>query len=471
MTAYQRIAAELVGLIDKRVLRDGDQVPSIRRATRSYRVNPGTVLRAYRHLESLGLLESRPRSGYYVRCVAPRRMPTPASTSPPAVSTPVVVGDLIAELVTAMNRPHLISLGLGILNPELLPGEDLNRAAARAARRLKPAGIVRGLTPGDPELRRLIALRYLDSGVGIAEEEIVIVNGGLEGVVLCLRALTNPGDTVAVETPNAWPQLGALAGMGLRVREIPTDPGQGVDLAALENAFRSRSIKACLVMPTYQNPLGSRMSDENRRSLANLAARRDVPLIENDRVAELYFDGVRPRPVKAFDRTGNVLHCGSLATWLAPAYKIGWVAAGRYGREVAKTKILLSLYTAFACQAVMTEYLARGPVERNLRQLRQSLSERCDVMVAAITEHFPTGCRMTHPTGGFVLWVELPEDVDSLKLYRLAFAEGVSFAPGPMFSARGDYRNCLRLNFGYASPHKIRNGVRTIAQLIGRASH
>jgi DNA-binding transcriptional MocR family regulator len=393
------------------------------------------------------------------------------STSPPAVSTPVVVGDLIVELVTAMNQPHLISLGLGILNPELLPGEDLNRAAAKAARRLKPAAIVRGLTPGDPELRRLIALRYLDSGVGISEEEIVIVNGGLEAVVLGLRALTHPGDTIAIETPNAWPQLGALAGMGLKVREIPTDPEQGVDLAALEDAFRSRSIKACLVMPTYQNPLGSRMSDGNRRLLAKLVARYEIPLIENDRVAELYCNDLRPRPVKAFDGAGQVLHCGSLATWLAPAYKIGWIAAGKYRAEIAKTKILLSLYTSFACQAVMAEYLAHGPVERNLRRLRQSLTERCEATVAAVSEHFPSGCRMTHPTGGFVLWVELPRGVDSLKLYRLASAEGVSFAPGPMFSARGEYRNCLRLNFGYASPHKIRSGVRTIAQLIERAYH
>jgi DNA-binding transcriptional MocR family regulator len=469
MTAYEKIAEELLGLIHRRVLHAGDQVPSIRRATRSYGVNPGTVLRAYRQLESKGLIESRPRSGYFVRPVAPRRMPAPASTSPPAASTPVVVGDLIAELVTAMTRPHVISLGLGILNPELLPGEDLNRAAARAARRLKPAGIIRSLTPGDPELRRLIALRYLDSGVGITEEEIVIVNGGLEAVVLCLRALTNPGDTVAVETPNAWPQLGALAGMGLRVREIPTDPVQGVDLASLEDAFRSRSVKACLVMPTYQDPLGSRMSDENKRSLATLAARYEIPLIENDRAAELYFNDLRPRPVKAFDLSGHVMHCGSLATWLAPAYKIGWIAAGRYREEVAKTKILLSLYTAPACQAVMAQYLAHGPVERNLRRLRQSLAERCDAMVTAIGEHFPAECRMTHPIGGFVLWVELPQDVDSLKLYRLAFAKGVSFAPGPMFSARHHYRNCLRLNFGYASVQGIRDGVRTIAQLIGHA--
>lgn len=260
MIGYQKIAEEISGLIEKRALRSGDRLPSIRRATRSYRVNPGTVLRAYRDLDARGLIESRPRSGYYVRRVAPRRVPAPAATSPSPGPTPVVVDDLIVELVEAMCRPCLIPFGLGILNPELLPGEDLNRAAAGVVRRLKPARIIRDLTPGDPELRRLIALRYLRSGFTIADEDIVIMSGGLEAVVLCLRATTNPGDTVAIETPNAWPQLGALARMGLRAREIPTHPQEGMDLAALEDAFRSRSVKACLVMPTFQNPLGFRMS-------------------------------------------------------------------------------------------------------------------------------------------------------------------------------------------------------------------
>jgi DNA-binding transcriptional MocR family regulator len=470
MTAYEKIAAELVSLIDKQVLRVGDRLPSVRRATRNHHVSPGTVLRAYRDLEARGVIESRPRSGYYVRRMELPRRRASASTSPPPVATPVIVGDVIVELVTAMSRPHLISLGLDILNPELLPGDNLNRTAARAARQLKPAGIIRSLTPGDPELRRLIALRYLDSGVGSAEDEIVIVNGGIEAVGLCLRALTKPGDTIAIESPNAWPQSGELAGMGLRVHEIPTDPRNGMDLNALEDAFRTRSVTACLVMPTFQNPLGFRMSDENKHLLAQLAARYEIPVIENDRVAELYFDEVRPRPVKAFDRSGYVLHCGSFATWLAPAYKIGWIAAGRYRKEVVRTKILLSLYTSPLCQAVMVRFLAQGHVERHLRLLRQTLAARCEVMIEAISRDFPAGCRMTHPAGGFVLWVELPTDVDSLELYRLALARGVSIAPGPMFSARLDYGNCLRLNFGYASVRDIRSGIRTIAQLIGRPS-
>ncbi len=270
-------------------------------------MNPCTVVRAYQDLEARGLIESRPRSGYYVCIVAPRRVPELAATSPRQGPTPVVAGDLIVELVQAMSHPHLISFGIAVLNPELFAVEDLNRTAARVVRRLKPARLVRDLTPGDPELRRRIALRYLESGRAIAAEEIVITNGGLEAVILCMRALTSPGDTVAIETPNARPLHSALAGMGLRVREIPTHPRTGADLAALEDVFRSQSVKVCLVMPTFQNPLGSRMPDESKRSLAKLVARYEVPLIENDTMAEMYLDGVRPRPVKSFDDSGCIL--------------------------------------------------------------------------------------------------------------------------------------------------------------------
>ncbi|MDB6086451.1 MAG: GntR family transcriptional regulator [Gammaproteobacteria bacterium] len=469
MTAYQKISDEITGLIDKRVLREGDRLPSVRRATRSHRVNAGTVLRAYHDLEAQGLIESRPRSGYYVRARVTRRVPEPA-VAVPAQAHRIIVRDLVVELVKAMKRPHLIPLGLGVLNPELLPIDDLNQAAARVVRRLKPVSVVRDLTPGDPELRRLIALRYLDSGCAIDQEEIVVMSGGLEAVVLCLRAVTKPGDAVAVESPNAWPQLTALAALGLRVREIPTDFRVGPDLVTLENIFRSRAVKACLLAPTFQNPLGSLMSDENKRLLALIVGRYKIPLIENDRVAELFFGEPRPRPVKAYDASGHVMHCGSLATCIAPAYQVGWIAAGKYRNEVARTKILLSLYTAPACQAVMAEYLAHGPVERHLQRLRQALAMRCNTMVSAISEEFPVGCRATHPMGGFVLWVELPKGADSLKLYQLAFAKGISIAPGPMFSARRGYRNCLRLNFGYAPVQQIRDGIHILAPLIRRAS-
>ncbi len=470
LTGYRKIVDELASLIHKRVLCPGDRVPSVRSAARSHQVNPSTILRAYFELEIRGLIESRPRSGYFVRSVPLRQIPRPLPSAPAPHATAVVVDDVMVELAHAVNRPHHISLGFCRLNPELLPSEDLNRMAARVVRRLDPSRVNRDLTPGDPELRRLIALRYLDAGCVVPAEEIVITSGGREGIVLALRALTHPGDTVAIETPSEWPQFAGLAALGLRVQEISTEGETGIDLVALEEALQSRSIKACLVTPTFQNPLGSRMPDENRRALANLVAHYGVPLIENDPVPELYFEGARPRPVKALDGAGEVLHCGSFAACVAPAYKIGWIAAGRYRASVERTQMLLSQGAAAACQAVIAEYLAHGAVERNFRRLRESLSARRDAMVMAIADHFPDGCRMTQPTGGSLLWIELPQGTDSLKLYQRAHQIGVSVAPGLMFSARQEYGNCLRLNYGFASVEQIHDGIRRIAALIPWAS-
>ncbi len=466
MPGYLDIAEQVATLIDRRVLRSGERIPSVRRATRSHHVNPGTVLRAYRELEARGLIESRPRSGYYVRTATPRELPEPAPSIPASRSATIATDDLIVEIIHSMNRPHVVALGVGILHPELLPNEELGRAAAKAARRLKPSKIVSALPPGDPLLRRLIAKRYMDFGCAIDHEDIVIMSGGREAVIVALRALTKPGDTVAIESPIGWPFIAALSGLGLRVREIRTDPQSGMDLAALEQACGAQSVAVILVQPTFQDPLGSRMPDDSKRLLLKLSARYGVPVIEHDRVSELYLDGVRPRPLKSFDRADAVLHCGSLATCVAPTYKIGWIASSHHRVQIERTKILLSLSVSPGDQAIMAEFLSHYPIERHYRQLRLAVAARRDAMISAISSDFPVGCRMTHPAGGFLLWVQLPKGADSLKLYRLAMARGVSIGPGPMFSARHDYSDCLRLSYGYASVQQIRDGVRTIAELI-----
>jgi DNA-binding transcriptional MocR family regulator len=328
----------------------------------------------------------------------------------------------------------------------------------------------RDLTLGNPGLRRLIALRYLDAGCAVPAEEIMITSGGREAAVLALRALTNPGDAVAIETPSEWPRLAGLAALGLQVKEISTHCKTGVDLAALEAALKSRSVKACLVTPTFQSPLGSLMPNKDRRSLAKLVAHYGVPLIEYDPAPELYFDGAPHRPIKAYDSAGEVIHCGSFTTAVAPAYKIGWIAAGRYRQQVERAQMVLSQGAASACQAVMAEYLAHGAIERNFRRLRGSLSARRDSMIAAIADHFPDGCRMTRPSGGSLLWVELPKGTNGLMLYQRASDVGISIAPGILFSARQEYGNFLRLNYGFASIEHIHDGIRRIAALIPGAS-
>lgn len=467
MTGYREIAEELLELIDKDVLRDGDRVPSIRRATRKHRVNPGTVARAYRDLEAQGLLESRPRSGYYVRKPSLQRLAEPATFTAGPRAVPVDVFDRVFEVFANIRQSSpLIHFGSPFLCPDLLPLAQLNRAGAAAARALTSAAILEDLSPGNPQLRRLIALRYLSSGNVVSPDEIVITCGALEAISLSLRAVTQRGDTVAIETPSFYAILQSLQWMGRRAAEITTDARHGIDLDVLERALRSGSIKACVVMPSFQNPVGSCMPEEHRRALARLAERYQIPVIEDDAYAELHFGKSRHRPIKSFDRAGWVLHCGSLSKCLAPGYRVGWAAAGRFARAVWERKVVSSFNTAAVCQDALARFLRQGGLEQHLRQVRQSLSLRCQEMTRAVSAEFPVGCRMSRPEGGYLVWVELPQGFDAMELHRRALEAGVSISPGPLFSARGSYQNCLRLNFGHPSPVQIRQGIHTLAQLL-----
>jgi DNA-binding transcriptional MocR family regulator len=465
MMKYQKIGNELAALIGKKILRRGDRVPSVRSAARKYGVNLGTVTRAYRDLEARGLIESLPRSGYFVRAHSEKSLDEPTGFKVSRRSSLVKVSDLIFDIFQSMKKPGVIQFGSSFVNPELFPAA-MARAGAAAARGLKPALTIEDLPPGNRELRRLIALRYLETGHIVAPEEIVITSGALEAIFLCLRAATRPGDTVAIETPTFCNTLQMLELMGRRVTEIATDPREGIDLKALEQAFETGSIKACVVIPTFQNPLGSCMPEENKRRLARLAERHKIPVIEDAAYAELYFGTRRPPSVKSFDRAGWVLHCGSFSKCLAPGYRIGWAAPGRYMRDVWENKVMSSLTTAPVCQEALVRYLKRGGFEQHLRRLRQTLFERCQEMLRALSSDLPASCRVTRPEGGYMLWVELPKSIDALGLYQLALEEGVSIRPGPLFSAQGNYRNCMRLNFGFNSVAQIRRGVSTLARLI-----
>src|SRR5690606_15454760 len=187
--------------------------------------------------------------------------------------------------------------------------------------------------PGDAQLRRQIALRYLVDGLQVPPEEIVITNGALEALNLCLDAIgAVHGDTILIESPAFYAALQAIERKGLQAVEVPAHPSRGADLEAMERAIRQHRPKACWLMTNFQNPTGSLMPDENKRALVELLSRYDIPLIEDDVYSELYFGDKRPLPAKAFDSAGLVLHCSSFSKCLAPGYRIGWVAPGRYAQ-------------------------------------------------------------------------------------------------------------------------------------------
>jgi DNA-binding transcriptional MocR family regulator len=302
-------------------------------------------------------------------------------------------------------------------------------------------------------------------GCGVDAEELVITNGAMEALNLCLESVTEPGDLVAVESPTFYAALQALERRSLRAVEIATHPRTGIDVAALAAVMERHPVKACWLMPNFQNPLGSLMPDHAKQALVELLAKREVPLIEDDVYGELYFGARKPRPAKAWDRAGWVMHCSSFSKTLAPGYRVGWVAAGRYAREVAQRKLMSSIAAPLPSQEGLSEYLEHGGYDRHLRQLRATLAQHLQTTLRDIAKHFPPGTRATRPEGGYFIWVELPPDVDALELHRLALSQGISLAPGHLFSADHRFKHHVRINFGHPDHVNFHAALKTVGTI------
>lgn len=444
----------------------GDRLPSVRQASISRGVSPSTVFQAYYLLEARGLIRARERSGYYVIAGAKALPPEPeAASRPDGRSLHLDVSHLVFDILRAIRQRDVVPFGSAFPSPLLFPLPRLAKSMASTVQHMDPWSTVDDLTPGSAGLRRQIALRYLAEGLNIQPDEIVITNGALEALNLCLLAVAKPGDAVVVESPTFYAALQALERLGLKAIEVPTHPREGIDLAALGKALQRYKPKACWLMSNFQNPLGSLMPDEKKRELVELLARHDVPLIEDDVYGELYFSGKKPPPAKAFDSMGLVMHCSSFSKCLAPGYRVGWVAAGRYAAAVARLKITTSLSTSAPAQAALADYLGKGGYDRHLRQLRHSLSVQQSAVMEAVARHFPAGTRATRPSGGYFLWLELPHGANAIEIHRQAIALGISIAPGPMFSARHGFGNCLRLNYGHPMDKRAADALATLGKL------
>ncbi|MDD5249593.1 MAG: PLP-dependent aminotransferase family protein [Rhodocyclaceae bacterium] len=463
---YDRLADEFAGLIAARVLQPGERLPSVRRLAMQKRLSVSTVLQALRQLEDRGLVEARPQAGFYVR----RRGRAPAE---PAVrgklTRPTFVGvnQLLMQVLHANEQPGVLPLGAAHPGPGLLPSLRMQRMFAKVARGradlLAVGSCVRG---NDARLVRQIVRRSVDCGGPLAADEIIVTNSCTEALNLCLRAVAGPGDTIALESPTYFVLLQIIESLGMKALEIPTHPRSGVSVEALELATRGGAVKACLLIPNVNNPLGCIMPEENKRAVARLLAERNVPLIEDDVYGDLHFEGARPWPIKAYDTSGNVMLCSSFSKTVSPALLVGYIAAGRFHAEVALLKTLASGVTGAVPQAALAEFIEGGGFDRQVRHARRAYARQVARMSDAVAEHFPADCLLSRPQGGFVLWVEMPRQVDALELHREAVAAGIAFTPGQLFSASGRYRNCLRLNCGNPWDARFDAALRRLGELV-----
>lgn len=463
-TLYVALADEIAAQMATGTLRAGDKLPSLRELRDKRGVSLSTVTEAFRLLEDRGLIEARPQSGFFVRHKLVEPPPTSRPSTEPAAVT--VNRRLWDYLQLTRGKQH--GFCYAVMAPECFPNSQLQKLMNEALRQSPTLLSEYGGTRGLEVLRRQVARHAMEWGGRLSADDVQITAGGIEALNLALRATTQPGDVVAVESPTYFGLLQLFESMGLKALEIPTDPEHGISLPALELATRDGGVAACVLMPNFSNPTGSLMSDTAKQQLVRLLAERQVPLIEDDIYGEFYQGRERPRPAKAFDETGNVLYVASYTKLVAPGMRVGWIAPGRYRSRVEILKYINTFSTPAITQATLARFLESGGYDHHMRRLRKLCNNQLARLNDGLDRYFPAGTRWTQPKGGYLCWVELPQGADSTALLRQSAEEGISFAPGPLFSARHAYRNYLRLCAGEPWSEQVEARLRRLGELVHR---
>lgn len=465
---YQEVADRIERLIAKRALKVGDKLLSVRSLSKEQGISLSTAFQAYYHLESKGLVEARPQSGYYVKFSPQHSLEIPTCCDPAMEAVPVTNDEIISSVYKDLRSDKLINFSMGSPSPALLPAAKLNKAVIQALRDSTDSCLNYEHVQGNAELRKQIARQSFNWGGTLGEEDVVVTAGCMEALALSLKAMTKPGDAVAIESPTYFGIFQVMQSLGLKVVEISTDPTLGVNLDELELAIKRFNIKACLFVCNFNNPMGSCMPDERKKQLVDMLTRRNVPLIEDDIYGELYFGKTRPRTCKYYDKSGIVIQCGSFSKSLAPGYRIGWVIPGRYKEQIIRLKRMNNVSTNTLAQSAIALFLANGRYELHLRHLRKALHTQSLRYIQAIAEHFPEDTRMTRPGGGFALWLELDRRLDSYALHKRALKHGIGIAPGQIFSSSGKFANCFRIGFGIPWSSRIEGGIKTLGDLVAK---
>ena len=463
---YLQVANGVEKMITDDILKIGDKLPSVRLLSEEYGISMGTAFQAYYHLEGKGLVESRPKSGYYVRFNFKRFPDLPKVIQPEPISSEVSVKDTIASIYGDVASPIKMNFAIAVPDASLLPTAKINKSVIHALRKSKDHCIGYENTQGNIDLRKQIVKLAFNWGGKFKTDDIIVTSGCLEAINLCLRAVTQNGDTVAVESPNYFGIYQSLENMGLKVVEISSNPSTGLDIDCLEKSIDKFNVKACIVTPNFNNPSGSCMPEENKKRLVEVITKHNIALIEDDIYGELYFGRSRPRTCKYYDTKGLVMHCASLSKSLAPGYRVGWTIPGKFTEDVKQIKRISDISSPSLTQAAMAHFLGNGRYEYHLKNLRKALHTQYLKYTQAIIQYFPEGTKLSRPQGGFVLWVELPGKVNASKLRLEAMKHHISVVPGKIFSVRCNYHNFIRISFGKPWNEDMDYGLMMLGKIV-----
>ncbi len=463
---YEKIAGNMERQILQEVLKPGDKMPSVRMVCRQYQVSMSTALQAYYQLEAKYLIEAKPQSGYYV-CYSLKNWPSvPAVSKPQSNTQAQPVDDVIQKVYACLANRNLSQFSMGVPSPHLLPISKLNKGLVKAMRSLPDSGAEYSPAQGNEKLRRYIAQTSVQWDGKLSHHDLITTAGCSNALALSLMAITEPGDVVIVESPAFFGILQLLRNLKLKVLELPTDPGTGIELDAMKNILEKRKIAACILMTNFSNPLGSCMPDTHKKTVVELISRYGVPLIEDDIYGDIYFSGKRPMTCKSYDSEGWVLWCSSVSKTLAPGYRTGWVAPGKFFKKVYNNKLFQNLSASTLTEETVANFFENGRYEIHLRGFRKALNANSLRYIQAIAEYFPPDTKVSRPQGGFFLWLELNSRINTEELFETALRQKISIAPGRIFTLQNQFGNCLRLSYGFPWNPKIEQALKTLGKLV-----
>lgn len=464
---YLRLANDLEHKIRQGNFKAGDKLPSLRHLHSQTGRSISTIYQAYNELEDRGIVEVREKSGFYVRPLLDKLLPRPVSDAATIKPHLVTINTHSTMLQQYVSNPELIPLGTAIPSPDLLPLKQLAREVRAAAGGYMSGEMIGyGHPVGVEQLQIELAKRSVGFYSKEKGEEIIITNGCMAAIDLCLRAVAREGDVILIESPTFLCYLQLIEDLNMKALEVPVDPDTGFDMEILDRVLKEHDVKAALLNANFHNPLGYVMEPKAKKRLVEIITGRSIPIIEDDIYGDLYFTKTRPEPLKSFDKDGLVLYCSSFTKALAPDLRVGWTIPGRFQEKVKRIKFNSSVVGSQLGQLAIAQFLASGAYERHLRKMRNSLKKQAANMVMAVARYFPEGTRVSAPRGGLSLWVELDKEVDGLKLFHQAIEKNIAIVPGNLCSVTDRYNHCIRLNCGYPFTDRVEQAVKSLGELI-----
>jgi DNA-binding transcriptional MocR family regulator len=462
---YAQIAARIENQIRQGLLKSGDKLPSVRALSLEQGISISTAYKAYVQLENMGMIEARPKSGYYVKLLSTRFTKAPETKPPLKKIEQASVEQMIAMVYQNMPEESVIALSRASPALSLIPVAKLNKSMIEAIRKSPSGHVNYENLQGNIDLRKQTAKNAFNWGGQITGDDVVTTQGCMEALVFCLRAITKPGDTVAIESPTYFGIFNVMLSLDLNVLEIPVHPDTGIDIDYLAQAMDTLPIKACLFVTNFSNPVGSCMPDERKQQLVNLITSKQIPLIEDDIYGEIYFGKSRPRTCKSYDTDGWVMLCSSVSKSITPGYRVGWCIPGRFKDKIINIKMMHTVSSAAPTQAAIAHFFETGRYDLHMRNLRKALHTQCLRYMQAIATYFPQDTKISRPQGGYALWIQLSKSVNAFELYQAAIAQNISIAPGQIFSTDARFTNFIRISFGMPFDTVVEQSLKVLGDL------